>query len=81
MSIEIFLPARHHHLGENATQPMEPRYGTLAALFLLVGISPLRRSTLPTHRIAAPSECCGSKSACADLDGTKARRVQLPNLD
>ena len=27
MSIEIFLPARHHPLGKNATQPIEPRYG------------------------------------------------------
>ena len=55
MSFEISLPARHHPLGENTTQPIEPRYGTLAALLLLVGKSPLRRSTLPTHRIAAPS--------------------------
>ena len=55
MSIEFALPARHHHLGENATQPIEPRYGTLAALLLLVGKSPLRRSTLPSHRIAAHS--------------------------
>ena len=40
-------------MGENATQPIEPRYGTLAALLLLVGISPLRRHALPVHRIAA----------------------------
>jgi hypothetical protein len=75
MSIEIALPARHHHLGENATQPIEPCYGTLAALLLLVGKSPLRRCALPSHRIAAHSESRGSKSACADLDGTKDRRV------
>ena len=55
MSIEFALPARHHHLGENATQPIAPRYGTLAALLLLVGKSPLRRRALPTHRIAAHS--------------------------
>ena len=55
MSIEISLPARHHFLDENATQPIEPRYGTLAALLLLVGTSPLRRRALPTHRIAAHS--------------------------
>jgi hypothetical protein len=55
MSIDISLPARYHPLGENAMQPIEPHYGTLAALLLLVGISPLRRSTLPTHRIAAQS--------------------------
>jgi len=42
-------------MGENATQPIEPRYGTLAALLLLVGISPLRRHALPAHRIAAHS--------------------------
>ena len=26
-------------MGESATQPIEPRYRTLAALFLLMGIS------------------------------------------
>ncbi|MGS0754193.1 hypothetical protein ACVBEH_05295, partial [Roseateles sp. GG27B] len=71
MSIEIFLPTYLHPLGESATQPIEPRYGTLAALLLLVGKSPLRRRALPSHRIAAHSEGRGSKSACADLDGTK----------
>ncbi len=55
MSIEIPLPARHHHLGESATQPIEPRYGTLSALLLLVGKSPLRRRALSSHRIAAHS--------------------------
>jgi hypothetical protein len=74
MSIEISPPAHLHPLGENATQPIAPRYGTLAALLLLMGKSPLRCSALPSHRIAAHSECRGSKSACADLDGTKARR-------
>ena len=55
MPVEIFLSASHHPTGENATQPIEPRYGTLAALLLLVGISPLRRRALPAHRIAAHS--------------------------
>ena len=55
MSIEFALPARHHHLGEYATQPIEPRYGTLTALLLLVGISPPRRRALPSHRIASHS--------------------------
>jgi hypothetical protein len=55
ISIEFALPARDHHLGESATQLIEPHYGTLSALLLLVGISPLRRSTLPSHRIAAHS--------------------------
>jgi hypothetical protein len=31
MAIEISLPAHHHPLGGNVTQPIEPRYGTLAA--------------------------------------------------
>ena len=55
MPIEISLPACLHPRGENATQPIEQRYGTLAALLLLVGISPLRRRALPAHRIAAHS--------------------------
>ena len=55
MPVEIFLPACHLLVGENATQPIEPRYGTLAALLLLVGISPLRRRALPAHHIAAHS--------------------------
>ncbi len=77
MPTEFSLPAHHYHLGENATQPIAPRFGTLAALLLLVGRSPLRRRVLPSHRIAAHSESRGSESACADLDGTKARRVSL----
>jgi hypothetical protein len=55
MFIEFSLPARHHHLGESATQPIAPRYGTLAALLLLVGKGPLRRHALPSHRITAHS--------------------------
>ena len=49
------LPASHHLMGKNATQSIEPRYATLAALLLLVGISTLRRRALPVHRIAAHS--------------------------
>jgi hypothetical protein len=52
---EISLSASLHPTGENATQPIEPRYGTLAVLLLLVGISPLRRRALPAHRIVAHS--------------------------
>jgi hypothetical protein len=55
MPIEISLSASQHPTGENATHPIEPRYGTLAALLLLVGISPLRRRALSTHRIATHS--------------------------
>ena len=55
MHTEISPPACFHPLGENATQPIESHYGTLATLLLLVGISPLRRHALPAHRIAAHS--------------------------
>ena len=55
MSIEISPPAHLHPLGESATQPIEPRCGTLSALLLLVGKSPLHRRALPSHRIAAHS--------------------------
>ena len=55
MPTAISPPACLHPRGENATQPIEPRYGTLAALLLLVGISPLRRRVLPAHCIAAHS--------------------------
>ena len=41
--------------GDGATHPIEPRYGTLAALLLLAGTSPQRRHALPAHRIAAHS--------------------------
>jgi hypothetical protein len=50
MSIEFPLPARHHHLGESATQPIALRCATPPALLLLVGKSPLRRCALPSHR-------------------------------
>jgi hypothetical protein len=39
----------------NAAHPIEPRCGTLAALLLLVGISPPRRRVLPARRITAHS--------------------------
>ncbi len=55
MPTEISLPGCLDPMDENATQPIEPHYGTLAALLLLVGISPLRRRALPAHRIAAHS--------------------------
>ena len=55
MFIEFALPARYHHLGQNATQPIEPRYRILSALRLVVGISLSRRSTLPSDHIAAHS--------------------------
>jgi len=42
-------------LGESATRPIAPRCGTLAALLLLAGTSPLRRHALSAHRITAHS--------------------------
>jgi hypothetical protein len=39
----------------SATLPIELRCGTLAALLLLVGISPPRRRALPACRITAHS--------------------------
>ena len=55
--MKIEIPAHDHPnpLGESATHPIEPRYGTLAALLLLAGMSPQRRRALPAHRIAAHS--------------------------
>ncbi len=51
-----FFPYNHlHRLGESATHPIEPRFGALAALLLLAGMSPQRRHALPAHRIAAHS--------------------------
>jgi len=54
-----------HLLGDCATRPIEQRYGALAALLLLAGMSPQRpaqakrrarlRMALPAHRIAARS--------------------------
>ena len=47
----------------SATHPIELRYGTLAALLLLVGISPPRRCALPAHRSAAHSDASLMKYA------------------
>ena len=53
MNIELSTHDCIHRLGERATRPIAPRYGTLAALLLLVGMSPQHRHALPAHRIAA----------------------------
>jgi len=37
----------------NATRPIAPRCGALAALFVLAGASPQRPLALPAHRITA----------------------------
>jgi hypothetical protein len=39
----------------NATHPIEPCCGALAALLLLAGTSPQRRRALPAHRTTAHS--------------------------
>ena len=55
MNANFWTHDHPHHSGDNATHPIEPRYGTLAALFLLAGGSPQRRRALPARRIAAHS--------------------------
>jgi hypothetical protein len=55
MNAKLSSHGKHHHLGDSATHPIEPRCGTLAALLLLAGTSPQRRRALPAHRIAAHS--------------------------
>ena len=65
MKIDICTHDNVHLLGESATRPIEPRYGALAALLLLAGMSPQRqaqarrrarlRHALLAHRIAAHS--------------------------
>ena len=55
MNIDICTHENVHLLSESATRPIEPRYGTLAALLLLAGMSPQCRRALPAHRIAAHS--------------------------
>jgi len=39
----------------SAARPLVWRFGPLAALLLLVGMSPLRRRALPATRLARPS--------------------------
>ena len=55
MDTEIYTHDNPHLLGESATHPIEPRYGTLAALLRLAGRSPQRCHVLPAHRITAHS--------------------------
>ena len=46
MRIQFFAHDGLHLLGESATHPIEPRWRTLAALFLLVGMKPTASSRL-----------------------------------
>ncbi len=55
MTIGFLDHDKLHLLGDSATHPIEPRYGALAVLLLLAGMSPQRRRALPAHRIAAHS--------------------------
>ncbi|XVJ70655.1 MAG: hypothetical protein HEQ39_14260 [Rhizobacter sp.] len=55
MNIESSLHDGQPLWGGNATHPIEPRCGTLAALLLIAGMSPLLRRALPAHLIAAHS--------------------------
>jgi len=48
-----------HLLGENATHPIRPPSGALAALLLLAGMSLRRRRALPAHPMAA---CSGASN-------------------
>jgi hypothetical protein len=56
MNTDIVAHQSPHRMGESATHPIEPRWGTLAALLLLAGISPPRRLALPAHPITAHSD-------------------------
>lgn len=55
MNIEPHRHAHHHQTGENATRPIAPRCGTLAALLLVAGSSQPPRRALPAHPITAHS--------------------------
>jgi hypothetical protein len=55
MNIQISSHESLCLLGESATRPIDLRYGTLAALLLVAGISPPPRRALPAHHSAAHS--------------------------
>jgi hypothetical protein len=55
MNSRIGVHEAFHLFGDNATHPIEPRCGALAALLLLAGISPQRRCALPAPRSLAHS--------------------------
>ena len=79
MNIDFSAHDPHHLLGDSATHPIEPHYGTLAALLLLVGMSPQRRRALPAHRIAAHSGApnCGFQVQPTHVPVTDKARDQL----
>jgi len=49
MSTAFLSFADRHYLGEDATRPIRPPTGALAALLLLAGMSLPRRRALPAH--------------------------------
>jgi len=55
MSTDIFSFEELLHLGESATHPIEPPWGTLATLLLLAGMSLLPRRALPALPMTAHS--------------------------
>ena len=73
MNIDICTHENVHLLGESATRPIEPRYGTLAALLLLAGMSPQRQAQ--ARRRARLRQALASAPHRSPLG-----RVQLRNL-
>ena len=50
----LFAHDRFHHSGELATHPIEPHFGTLAALLLLAGKKPAAASRLASAPNCTP---------------------------
>jgi hypothetical protein len=71
MNAEICIHDNPHLLGESATHPTEPRYGTLAALLLLAGTE--GRGSKPT-RVGLD----GPKARCLWHRAVPQRRRALP---
>ena len=55
MNTHIFDRELTHLMRDGATRPIEPPWGTLAALLLLAGTSQPRRRALPAHPMTAHS--------------------------
>ncbi len=75
MNTDIWTYESLHLVGESATCPSEPRCGRLAALLLLVGMSPPRRRPCRAHprlqaRVVAQAHSKLSESPAAPLPNT-----------
>ncbi len=69
-----------HLLGESATHPIEPRYGALAALFLLAAMRPQRRRA--RARRPWPSPGTNSPQDCLCLGSAlPAHRIEYQRLE